>query len=269
MLRALSAALCGMLLMTVPAHSDEDPSGWGVYELRTYLCEPGKLDALHERFRNHTLRLFEKHGMVNVAYWNPTDGEGAKNTLVYLLFHDSREAAKTSWDAFRADPEWKRVAAESQEQHGKILAQPPEAVYMTFTDYSRMWGSTDPPPLGTRGPWFFPDRSKVHELRIYTAAEGKLDALHARFRNHTDRLFGKHGMHSYAYWQPMDEPRSENVMLYLLQHDSREAAKTSWDAFRADPEWKRVVRESEKTGQLLAKPPEAVFMKPTAFSPRR
>lgn len=266
MLRSLHAALCVMLLMAASARSD-DPKSGPVFEMRTYVCEPGKLDALNARFREHTLRIFEKHGMKNVAYWTPIEGEGAENTLIYILSHESREAAKASWAAFRADPEWQQIAADSQAKHGKILARPPEAVYMTYTDYSPNSGNTDPAVPARRYRTADPD--KVYELRIYTAADGKLDALHARFREHTTAIFHKHGMGSYAYWQPQDEPLSRNVMLYVLEHESREAATLSWNAFRSDPEWQRVVQETEKDGKLLAQRPEAIFMKSTDYSPRR
>lgn len=106
-----------------------------VFELRTYTANPGKLDALNERFRNHTLKFFEKYGMQNIGYWKPTDGEAAQNTLIYVIAHKSREAATQSWSAFRADPEWQRVAKES-EANGRILAGAPQSVFMEAVDYS-------------------------------------------------------------------------------------------------------------------------------------
>ena len=86
-------------------------AGPKVYELRTYTAPEGKLADLHARFRNHTLRIFQKHGMTNVVYLAPTDAPLSQNTLVYLLAHQSRDAAKASWDAFRNDPEWKKLSA--------------------------------------------------------------------------------------------------------------------------------------------------------------
>src|SRR5690349_25175763 len=84
------------------------------YELRVYYAAPGKLDALHARFRDHTMKLFEKHGMVNLGYWVPA-GENKENKLVYLLSFPNLEARKKSWAAFGTDPEWKKAAAESEE----------------------------------------------------------------------------------------------------------------------------------------------------------
>lgn len=111
-------------------------AGPKVYELRTYTAPPDKLGDLHARFRNHTLRIFEKHGMTNVIYMSPTDPPLSQNTLIYLLSHQSREAAKKSWAEFGADPEWKKVAAESQ-ANGRILEKV-ESVFLTATDYSPM-----------------------------------------------------------------------------------------------------------------------------------
>jgi hypothetical protein len=105
-----------------------------VFELRTYTAPDGKLGDLHRRFRDHTLRIFAKHGMTNVAYFSPMDGPLAQNTMIYLLAHPSREAAKASWGAFIADPEWNRVASESQ-VNGPITSKI-ESVFLTPTDYS-------------------------------------------------------------------------------------------------------------------------------------
>ena len=105
-----------------------------VYELRTYTTHPGRLDALHARFRDHTMKLFEKHGMKNEMYWVPTDEKLASNTLIYIVSHDSLEAAKKSWDAFRADPDWLKARAES-EKDGPIVTKF-ESVFMKTVDYS-------------------------------------------------------------------------------------------------------------------------------------
>ena len=107
-----------------------------VFELRTYTTHEGKLDALHARFRNHTTKLFEKHGMTNVGYWTPRDAPLAQNTLIYVLAHSSREAAEKSWAAFRNDPEWQKARTES-EANGKIVSKV-ESVFLNATDYSRI-----------------------------------------------------------------------------------------------------------------------------------
>lgn len=105
-----------------------------VFELRTYTTEEGRLDALGRRFRDYTARLFEKHGMTNVGYWTPTDEPRSRDTLIYVLAHDSREAAKKSWDGFLNDPEWHQ-ARDASEADGKIVKKV-ESVFMKATDYS-------------------------------------------------------------------------------------------------------------------------------------
>ncbi|MDD9889346.1 MAG: NIPSNAP family protein [Gammaproteobacteria bacterium] len=107
-----------------------------VFELRTYTATPGNLDNLHARFRDHTTRIFRKHGMEVIGYLSPTSEEEREDTLVYLLGHDSQEAANASWQAFIADPEWERVAEESN-RNGQILGGI-ERKYMVATDYSPM-----------------------------------------------------------------------------------------------------------------------------------
>lgn len=104
-----------------------------LYELRTYTAHDGKLNALHARFRDHTMKLFEKHGMKNIMYWTPVDRE---NTLIYVIAHKNKAAAEASWKGFVSDPEWKKVAEESQ-RDGKLVAKV-ESVYMKATDYSPM-----------------------------------------------------------------------------------------------------------------------------------
>jgi hypothetical protein len=105
-----------------------------VFEIRTYYTLPGRLDALHKRFRDHTRRIFEKHGMTNIGYWVPQDSPAHENTLIYIISHASREQAKANWAAFIADPEWKKVAEESQKD-GKIIEKI-DSVFVDATDYS-------------------------------------------------------------------------------------------------------------------------------------
>jgi hypothetical protein len=107
-----------------------------LFEIRTYTTEPGKLDALHARFRNHTTKLFEKHGMTNIGYWTPVEGERSKDTLIYVLAHDSRDAADKSWQGFRSDPAW--IKAKSESEAAGPIVRKVESVFMTPTDYSEM-----------------------------------------------------------------------------------------------------------------------------------
>ena len=106
-------------------------------------------------------------------------------------------------------------------------------------------------------------------MRTYHASPGKLNALHARFRDHTNKLFVKHGIELIGYWTPTDEPRSKDTLIYILAYADREAREKAWKDFQADPDWVKAKAESEKDGPLLARPPESVFMSPTDFSPMR
>jgi hypothetical protein len=121
---------------------------------------------------------------------------------------------------------------------------------------------------GVVGPWGVAEAQtgrRVFELRTYTAPEGKLGDLQARFRNHTVRLFEKHGMTNVGYFVPQDAPSSQNTLIYVLAHKDRETAKQSWAAFGKDPEWVKVRTESEANGRLTTQV-VSVFMDPTDFS---
>lgn len=128
----LAGLLAAVALAVRPAPGDAAAEEKPVlYELRTYTTSPGRLPALHKRFADHTMRLFEKHGMRNVIYWTPTDLE---DTLVYVIAHESKDAADKSWAGFRSDPEWKKAYAASREDGPivtKVVSQ-----YLTPTEYS-------------------------------------------------------------------------------------------------------------------------------------
>jgi NIPSNAP len=113
---------------------DSAPSAATVYELRIYHANEGKLDDLLRRFRDHTTKLFEKHGIKNVAYWTPTDDPLKGKTLVYILAHPSREAATANWKAFQNDPEWQSVRDKS-EANGKLVEKI-DSTFMVMTDFS-------------------------------------------------------------------------------------------------------------------------------------
>lgn len=231
------------------------------FELRTYTATPGNIDKVLARFRDHTLRIFEKHGMQNIAYWVPADAkDGAGEKLIYLIAHQSREAAKASWAAFSADPEWKEVAKAS-EVGGRIVAKA-ESLFLNATDFSPAIAAG----IGKGAP-------RTFELRTYTTPEGKLDALDARFRDHTRALFTKHGITNGAYFHPADANKgAANTLVYFIVHANREAATASWAAFRTDPVWVAAKEASEKAaGGSLTVPDgvKSVFMTPTDFSPTK
>ena len=125
------ATLAAVSTLIVPALAQQPGR---VFEQRTYTCYEGKLPDLLARFRDHTVKIFEKHGMVSIGYWVPQDGPTSHNTLIYILAHPSREAARKNWDAFRSDPEWQKVQKES-EANGKLVSKA-DSVYMQATDFS-------------------------------------------------------------------------------------------------------------------------------------
>jgi len=229
-----------------------------VYEMRTYYAAPGKLDDLNKRFREHTLRIFEKHGIENIGYWTPIDN--TNNALIYVLAYPSRDAAKKSWAEFFSDPDWK-AAAKASEANGKLVSKV-ESRFMQATDYSPAIKSTKAEP-------------RVFELREYTASEGNLAALDSRFRDHTVELFKKHGMENIAYWHLMpDQKGADRTLIYILSHKSAEAGLASFDAFRKDPVWAEARAASEKkAGGSLTEGGMAgvksTYMKATDYSPTK
>jgi len=128
--KKIIAIALGTLLLSIAAQADHHEGGM-VYELRTYTTNDGKLESLQSRFRDHTMRIFEKHGMKNVGYWIPAD---QPNTLIYLIAHKNADAIKASWSAFGADPEWQKVYKNSIAD-GRLVAKI-DSIFMSATDYS-------------------------------------------------------------------------------------------------------------------------------------
>jgi hypothetical protein len=255
MKRLICLALLGLLTTVCAMRLEAAPPENRFFEMRTYYAAPGKLDDLLARFRDHTMALFEKHGMVNIGYWVPLTN--TENKLVYLLAYPSPDAREASWKAFSADPEWKRVAAES-EKNGRLVSKV-QSVYLKATDFS-----PEVTPRRDTAP-------RVFELRTYHASPGKLNALLARFRDHTTKLFEKHGMTNFGYWVPTQAKDAEgDTLIYMLAHKSAEAAETSFKAFRSDPEWTKVKSESEAGGSLtITNGVQSLLMAPTDFSPTK
>jgi len=258
----IGSVFASAMCLLSQSHSAFAATDERVFELRTYVTNEGKLTDLLNRFRNHTCQLFEKHGMENIGYWVPIEAaDGADNTLIYVIAHKSRAEAPKSWAAFGKDPDW-QIARQASEFNGKILAKPPTSIFLSATDYS---------------PLIQPSKDaseRVFELRTYTTPEGKLSALNSRFRDHTLKLFTRHGMTHIGYWTPAPdkEPADSRTLIYILSHPSKEAGLKSFETFRADPEWIAAKAASETNGALTLPQPEGVksmYLRATDFSPIR
>ena len=184
-LLARTTALTSLVPGAIAAAEDTQ-----IFELRVYYAAEGKLDALHARFRDHTTKLFAKHGITNIGYRVPV--ENPQRKLVYLLAYPNREAREASWKGFIADPDWKAAQATS-EKNGRLVAKI-ESTHLVATDFS--------PAMKPAAA----EKERVFELRTYTASEGNLPRLLERFRTHTVRLFAKHGMQNLAYWNARRRP---------------------------------------------------------------
>jgi hypothetical protein len=126
----------GLAVLSVPVSAADSVPAGKVFELRTYTANDGKFEALHARFRNHTGKLFKKHGIEVVGYWTPTEGEEASNTLIYLCVFPSVEAQKKAWEAFKSDPEW--IKAKTESEKDGTLNKKVESKNLKATDYSPM-----------------------------------------------------------------------------------------------------------------------------------
>lgn len=230
------------------------PPQLGLYELRLYTAADGQMPELDARFRDHTIRLFRKHGMTPIAFFHPESPDDHR--LIYLMGYKDRATRDAAWAAFVTDPEWTTVKRASEGEGA--LTTKIESLFLVPTDYSSVLDvASETPP-------------RYFELRTYTTNPGKLENLHSRFRDHTLRIFRKHGMTNMAYWRPTpDQPDLENKLIYLLAYPSKDARKSAWAAFVADEEWKKVATDSQVDGPILTATAGVVSieMKPTDYSP--
>ena len=237
-----------------------------LYELRIYTTNPGKLPDLHARFRDHTMSLFEKHGMENIIYWNVSEGARGEddvkdNTLVYIIAHKDKAARDASWKAFLNDPEWKEAAAKSEE-NGKILAKAPRAILMEETDFS----AADEAPNKDSDA-----AARLFELRQYNDGPDRVPSTVDRFGSGEKDIFTKHGMETVKFWKATDN----SAFIYLLAHKDREASRKSWEGFFPDfrefmQEYRsRNADQNAQRGQGGRRNHEVRFLVPTDYSPRK
>lgn len=221
------------------------------FEMRTYTAHEGKRNDLIMRFQNHTLKLFEKNGIDNVAYFIPTDENN--NTLTFILAYPDKESRDVLWNKFANDPEWK-AAAKASEANGPLVAKV-DQVFMEIA-----------PELSPEFIRWKNEGKRVFELRTYYLHPGRVDAINARFRDYTRELFQKHGMTNVIYWYTVEKDGSQPKLVYLLAHKSEKAGKKSFEKFGKDPVWIMVRNRSEETGPIVQKV-ESLYLKPLPFSP--
>lgn len=216
-------------LSVVCSKPELHPKDERLFELRVYHPFPGKLEILHDRFRDHTLALFDKHGLESIGYW-VTDEADAK--LVYIVAFENKAAKAQAWESFAADPDWKKAYENSIE--GGRLVEKIDSTLLTTTDYSPAIGREAMKP------------ARVFELRTYQATEGNLAKLDERFRSATMDLFAKHGATNFVYFHvAAGEEGADRALIYMLAHDSKEARDKTFAAFRKDPDWKKARALSE------------------------
>jgi hypothetical protein len=235
--------LCLVLLgLTAAGAAAQDDK---CYELRVYTSPEGQLDDVNRRFAKYTRRVFFEYNMDALGYWIPV--ENPENKFYYVLAYPDCVARDSSWARFFRDPDWLH-AKEITEARGDIVSNV-ESTFMDAADFS--------PPIG---PWMV-EHERIFELRTYTPQEGKFEDLLTRFRDHTLRLFEKHGMTNIAYWIDRDQER----LVYFLAFPGVHAQEEAWQEFFADPEWRQAAEESERDGSLVSNV-ESVTMRPTAYS---
>lgn len=247
----MSLLMTSLLAMSMVGAGTPRPAAkeMRLFELRTYYAADGKLDALNARFRDHTTKLFEKHGITNIGYWVPADNK--KNQLIYLIAFPNKEAHDKSWKEFAEDPDWKS-AREASEVNGRLVDKV-ESLFLNATDYSARVK-----PSARK-------KERLFELRTYKTFSDKLNDLHTRFHEHTIGIMKRYGAEVLGFWVPTDkEHGSENTLIYLLAHKSKEKAQEMAEKFPKDPEWLKAKR-SEKDGKLVEKV-DSVFMTPVDYS---
>ena len=273
-----------IMLMAVSSLSlnawSQSPSG-PLYELRAYSSELGRQGDVLKLIEKGGMPFMSKHNLNFVAAWTPTD---SKDERVYtLISHKDKASCDSNWTAFQNDAGWKDVLQKSAVD-GKKPVKSFERIFLTTNDYSPAINVKE---VGNR----------VFELRTYVASKGNLDGLNARFRNHTLKLFEKHGMTNIVYWSAaagetltcgkllealspvgkaeakidVNDPAAGNSLIYFIAHASEDSAKASFDKFRLDADWDKARKESEANagGKSLTAEGgvKSLFLKPVSFSP--
>jgi hypothetical protein len=220
------------------------------FEMRTYTAAEGKMPDLIARFQNHTLKIFKKNGIENVAYF--ISEENPEKTLTFIIGYPDQASRDVLWNKFANSEKWQTVFKAS-EANGPLV-QKVDQVFMVWAnnlnDHKK------------------PKKSEIFQLRTYHCFPGKIENIQTRFRDHTRDLFEKQGLKNYPYWITVEKDGAQPKLVYLLGHDSKEAFNAALDRFRVDPDWVKARDESEAPGKIVEKV-DAVFYKALPFSPMK
>lgn len=266
-----------MSIFSAIGYADEK----GIFELQCFSFNPGKSSQYEELVETSGLAAVKKFGANLVGAWKPTD---TSDERLFLLFHHEgdEEAATKIWNSVKTDPDWKKASEDFQVKNGNAV-KAFQRVFLSELDFgSNLQGQQE--------------GSHIFELRTYVTTTGNLPKLHNRFRNHTVPLFEKHGMKNLVYWSiPKSNSASinqlastfakkgvelpdfsaigsahENLLVYLLEHETEATAKSSFSSFMADPVWKVALADSERDAKGSLTAPKGVlslYLKACDFSP--
>jgi hypothetical protein len=243
------AILFLLFLTSFGLHAQSLPTS-AYFEMRTYTVHEGKMPDLIQRFQNHTRALFTKHGIENVAYF--LSEEEPQKKLTFILGYPSASERDIRWNNFANDPEWKAVATAS-EANGKIV----QKVDQVFMEWAKGLNSRK-----------ISRPSGVFQLRTYHLLPGRLDAIQARFRDHTQALFEKQGLSNYPYWITVEKDGAQPKLVYLIGHLTKDEFNAAFGRFVADPEWIKVRDASEVSGKIVEKI-DSHFYTALPFSPMK
>lgn len=220
------------------------------FEMRTYTTHEGRRPDLIKRFQEHTLRLFTKNGIENIAYFLPSDE--SDQSLTFILGYPNEEMRDELWNKFASDPEWK-TAQKASEADGPLVRKV-DQVFLVWAP-----GLNDTPK---------PSLSGLFQIRTYHCLPDRIDSIQARFRDHTRALFSKQGLQNYPYWLTVEKSGAQAKLVYILGHINQIEFDAAFDRFRTDPDWIKARDESEASGKIVEKI-DAKFLKALPFSPMK
>lgn len=220
------------------------------FEMRTYTAAEGKMPDLIKRFENHTLKLFKKNGIENVAYF--ISEEHPDQTLTFILGYPDEASRDVLWNKFANDPAW--IAAKNASEVNGGLVQKVDQTFMVWAD--NLNDHKKPKPSG------------IFQMRTYYCLPGRIENIQTRFRDHTRALFEKQGLKNYPYWLTVEKDGAQPKLVYILGHDSKEAYNEAFKRFVADPDWIKARDASEADGKIVEKI-DAVFYTALPFSPMK